>query len=165
MIHIPDNVLNIVKNCLSQHKGDTPWDTYSTIKHRLKEGKLTRYNEHIHYMTSLVTKKFIEIEYTDHHDMFQLFLELEREFCEQQKDKPTRRKNMISYYLIIQLVLYLFHYHPNYKLPSIHDPKKRGTLYCELLVLFTKTPSYQQIITLHFRRKKDCYFCLKWIVS
>lgn len=158
MIDIPQNVINIVRRSLEEHNGPS-WEVYTKVKQNLKKEKLTRYNEHIHYMTSLITQEFIQIEYTDHHDMFQLFLELEQQFCKEQRYKQARRKNMISYYLIIQLVLYLFHYHPNYKLPSIRDPKKREILYCELLTLFTKTQSYQQIITLHFKRKKDCYYC------
>ena len=157
-IDIPRRVLNIVKKTLTENEKSN-WDIYSKIRENLKKEEMTRYNEHIHYMTSQITRKFIEITYEDHHIMFQLFVELEHEFCKDQRNRPEKRKNMISYYLIIQLVLYLFHYHPSYKLPTIGDPKKREILYCELLHLFTKTPSYQQIIFIHFKRKKDCYFC------
>jgi hypothetical protein len=157
-ITIPNKVINMVKQCITKYK-NSPSRLYYHIKQTLKRYKMTKYNEHIHYITSEITKKYIQISYDDHHDMWRLFLELEQQFCKKQRGSKQPRKNMISYYLIIQLVLYLFHYHPAYKLPSIRDTKKRESLYCELLTLFTQAQCYQEIITLHFKRKKDCKFC------
>ncbi len=166
-VTIPNEVYHIVGKHLSSLT--TLYNNvslYIYVKLILKEYGYSNYNEHIHHLISFSTKQYIDITYEDRALMCTLFIQLEHVFQrtslkEPNSKKRPERKNIFSYYLIVQLVLYLFHYHPNYLLPTLLDDSKRQQYYLFLLQLFAQTPIYQHVITLHFIRKKKCQSCVQ----
>lgn len=168
-VTIPNTVYEIVRRHLSSLS--TLYNNvslYIYVKLVLKEYGYSNYNEHIHHLISHTTKQFINITYDDRGLMCTLFIQLEHVFQKtalhhgaDPQRKKADRKNIFSYYLIVQLVLYLFHYHPNYLLPTLLDDTKRQQYYLFLLQLFSQTPIYHEVITLHFIRKKKCRSCVQ----
>jgi hypothetical protein len=161
-VTIPDRLFRLVKECIDKLPLETNHPLlYLCVKMLLKEQGYSHFNEHIHHLISHSTQKFLDISYDDRHLMCQLFLQLEYVFKSRHSKEQGqgKRKNFFSYYLIVQLVLYLFHYHPVYYLPTLLDDSKRRQYYLFLLNLFSQTPLYQHVITLHFTRKKLCQPC------
>lgn len=160
-VSIPNVVWMTVCHGLSGQQIDTPSKTtYFDIKKMLKKEGLSKYNEHIHFLMSKYFKQYLDITPSDHRYMCTLFRQLEHQFTEKNKRQKTR-KNMISYYLITQLILLLFHYHPKYKLPTIRDEYKRTCHYVELCHLFKKTPNYREAMETYFIRRTSCAECLQ----
>lgn len=134
-------------------------DYYRVIRQEFKRQKLTRYNEHIHHLISRFTGAYLDISYDDRLLMCQLFCQLEQQF-KRNSDQWKGRKNIFSYYLVLQLILYLFHYHSQYDMPTLYDTGKRECYYYQLLVFFSKTQLYQEIFYMHLKRKKQCFYCV-----
>lgn len=130
--------------------------TYYALKKQLKRDQLSYSNEHIHHMISRFYKVYLTIDPGDFFYMCQLFNQIEYAFLNLFADT---RKNFISYYIVVQFILYLFHYHPLYILPSIKKKDRRCDYYHILLICFANTPLYEQILYIHFTRKKQCYHC------
>jgi len=161
-VTIPQTLYALVKEWFTLLPKDmTPPFLYNQVKLLLKDEGYSHFNEHIHHLISYATQNYLDITYDDRQLMCQLFVQLEYAFknLTRQKRDLGKRKNFFSYYLIVQLVLYLFHVHPSYYLPTLLDDIKRHHYYLFLLNLFSETPLYQRIITLHFTRKKQCYHC------
>lgn len=167
-VTIPDEVHKMVQESLRpiQHVKQTIHkNVYFMVKELLKNKGCSVYNEHIHYLISATTNIFITISYEDRSLMCTLFIQLEHAFKHRarklgyQIDSLENRKNIFSYYLIIQLMLYLFHCHPCYHLPTLLDNGKRQQYYLFLLTLLVETPLYNQVIHQHFTRKKMCQAC------
>lgn len=163
-VTIPEHVYEIVGRHLSSLT--TLYNNvslYIYIKLVLKKYGYSSYNEHIHHLISFTTKQYIDITYEDRGLMCTMFIQLEHVFNHGKRMQlnKSERKNIFSYYLIVQLVLYLFHYHPNYLLPTLLDDSKRLQYYLFLLQLFSQTAVYHQVITLHFIRKKKCQSCIQ----
>jgi hypothetical protein len=155
-VTVPDAVYgDIAEKLLTS---DTNGQMYQQVKKLLRRFKQSRYNEHIHYMISKFTNKYISISYDDHRLMCQLFIQLENAF-KVASEHTDKRKNIFSYYLIVQLILYVFHYHPHYQLPTLIDKKKRAAYYGFLLCLLSKTALCEQILYMHEERKHGCYQC------
>lgn len=150
-VTVPSMVFDVVRNTYPR--------TYQDFKNQLKQNKLSHYNEHIHYLLSYFNQDYLKIDYPDFHQMCTLFVQLDHLFKNEKNDINPRRKNFISYYIIVQWILYMFHYHPHYNLPSLKDSHKRQYYYIFLLNLFSHTPLYQPILEQHFRRKRDCQVC------
>lgn len=162
-VTIPQELYTIVREWFAMLPPETsPPFLYIGVKLLLKDRGYSHFNEHIHHLISYATKKYLNITYEDRQLMCQLFIQLEYVFKNKysQKKDAGKRKNFFSYYLIVQLVLYLFHMHPDYYLPTLLDDVKRYQYYLFLLDLFAQTPLYHRIITLHFTRKKQCYPCM-----
>lgn len=162
-ISIPDEIIHFVKKTLDANLTNSQNQLYFIVKESLRKKKCSQYNEHIHYLISHVQKRYLEITYEDYRSLCKIFQELEVMF---NKKKNTtineffkKRKNLISYYLIVQLLLYLFHYHPRYKLPTLYDENKRQEYYTLLLGLIQSCVFGPQLLEEHFRRKKLCEFC------
>lgn len=156
-VTIPSKVDQGVGLLLGRGLGE---ESYFKIKRYLKQVGFSQYNEHIHYLISKHTRVYIDIDYHDRILMCNLFTQMEHVFTRKYaKTDRGLRKNIFSYYLIVQLMLYLFHTHPHYTLPTLLDPHKRQDYYVFLLNLLAETPLYMQIMTLHFTRKKRCQVC------
>jgi len=161
-VTIPPNVLASVKRLFQEelnHTDSTIKYCYLKVKQHLRQQRWSHLNEHIHYLISQNTDRFICISYDDHRLMCTLFTQLEHAFKQTQRSKTHDRKNIFSYYLIVQLILYLFHYHPHYHLPTLYDHHKRHLYYEYLLTLIQKVPVFEQIMFIHFKRKRDCQAC------
>lgn len=139
-------------------------NAYMLVKQHLRRNQWSHLNEHIHYLISANTQQFIQIDYTDHRLMCTLFIQMEHQFKQEQKHQRHDRKNIFSYYLIVQLILYLFHYHPPYYLPTLYDTTKRKVYYRYLLTLLQKVPLAETILFQHFKRKRDCQWCNQEVV-
>lgn len=163
-VYIPKTVWMEVCHFLSSISTSTEQQEegiYYQVKEHLRDKKMSRYNEHIHFMISKFKRTYLNIAYEDHFLMCQLFCSIERVFQKDNVRKEHNRKNMISYYLIIQVILYIFHYHPQYKLPTVHDELKRQLHYVTIFQIIQSLPQYHDILTLHFQRKRDCEVCQK----
>ena len=161
-INIPENVIETVRQKISNEQIKSNNNLYYIIKDLLRENHQSHFNEHIHHLISLVLKEYMYISYNDHRSLCKIFQEIETLFIQQRRDSKiffTKRKNLISYYLIVQLLLYLFHYHPRYKLPTLYDVFKRREYYLILLGLIQQCSFGPPLLEEHFRRKKDCKFC------
>lgn len=167
-VSIPPLVFNILQpffRDFQQQQGPSPplsTEMYFIVKIILKQHQCSQYNEHIHYLISFFHQTYLDISYDDFHKMCDLFRELEiayqnHAFFNQNQHRP--RKNFMSYYLIVQFILYLFHYHPNYRLPTLMDSQKRGRYYVILLDVFAQTHNHVHLIEQHFKRKKQCCAC------
>jgi len=154
-VKFPTRVWKTAKRRLQKLKENE--NPYQAVKKSLKKKDLSRYNEHIHHMISRFFKKQLQFTYTDSQEMRYLFQSIEQQF----KGEREGRKNMLSYYLVVQLILYLFHYHPLYRLPTLQNEEKRTMYYMQLLVYFSKTRDYQKYLYKHFSRKKSCHDCLR----
>ena len=160
-VYIPNKVWIEVCHFLSE-KQTTHNDSvqmYYLVKDHLRKRRMSRYNEHIHFMISKFFHRYLNISYDDHFLMCQLFCSIEKVFQQATHVKQHNRKNMISYYIIIQIILYIFHYHPTYKLPTVHDEMKRQLHYVTIFKIIQSLPQYHDILTLHFQRKRDCETC------
>lgn len=157
-VTIPKEVAALVQSVVTQSSLED--SVYTTVKGALKAQGYSHYNEHIHHLISQTTRQYMDIAYEDRQWMCQLFVQLEHVFSTSSRDVGVQRKNFFSYYLIVQLVLYLFHVHPLYYLPTLVDNGKRRSYYVFLLTLLSRTPLYEQILSLHFRRKKQCQACV-----
>lgn len=159
-VSIPNEVWMEVCHFLSLSAWDQKQkeNLYYAVKEMLQKKQYSRFNEHIHFMLSKYFGDFLDIRYEDHVLMCKLFLAIETEFQKRTK-KDITRKNMISYYIIVQIILYLFHYHPKYKLPTVHDEWKRQLHYITILKIIQSLPDYEKILRLHFKRKRDCEIC------
>jgi hypothetical protein len=164
-VTIPAKVTGAVQHYLKSMSPHTAQEKqpvlYYAVKQVLKEHGFSNYNEHIHYLLSQCTRRHLTIPYEDRALMCTLFIQMDHQFrqCQKQVQGLEERKNIFSYYLIIQMMLYLFHIHPSYQLPSLLDKQKRGMYYLFLFKLFVETPLYYRIMTLHFIRKKKCRHC------
>jgi len=162
-INIPAEVLTIVRKKLCEKNETGETNLYYVVKDVLRKKQFSQFNEHIHHLISLVQKEYLQISYADHRSLCQIFQEIENLFNQQKTDATfffKKRKNLISYYLIVQLLLYLFHYHPRYKLPTLYDVFKRKEYYVILLGLIQKCTFGPHLLEEHFRRKKNCMYCL-----
>lgn len=157
-ITIPSTVWITTCHTLS-HLDNINIKTYFQLKEGLKRSQLSKYNEHIHYLISKYYRLFLQFSDDDYTTMCVLFQQLDHSFTITQHDMP--RKNIFSYYLVVQLILYLFHYHPYYKLPTINDVQRRNKYYIHLLNYLVKCPLYEKILFIHFQRKKTCSFCIQ----
>lgn len=161
-INIPEEVVKAVRYKLSTENMIDDVNLYYIVKDLLREKGYSHYNEHIHHLISLVQKEYLCISYEDHRSLCRIFQEIENLFNQERVDSSyffEKRKNLISYYLIVQSLLYLFHYHPRYKLPTLYDITKRKGYYLILLGLIQKCTFGPQLLEEHFRRKKICKFC------
>jgi hypothetical protein len=162
-VSIPSRITRLVRSYLADEPGYRRGaEVYFEVKRLLKQHDSSQYNEHIHHLISTCTRNYVRIPYEDRMTMCTLFTQLEHAFrhrTQEHADMPLDRKNIFSYYLIIQLMLYLFHCHPNYQLPTLLDHGKRQQYYVFLLTLFAETPLYSQVIHQHFTRKRDCQAC------
>lgn len=162
-ITIPNKLQVIVNDALDTLSDSNDHQKYYFIKEVLRKNRFSQFNEHIHYLISQKEKKQISINYEDYHLLCRLFQEIENVFQKKRSDDQTgflyKRKNLISYYLIIQLLLYIFHYHPNYSLPTLYDEAKRKDYYLLLLGMLQNTTIGLQLWEEHFRRKKTCFVC------
>lgn len=163
-INIPEKVFQLVQETLKNHENETSTQLYYITKETLRKAKFSYYNEHIHHLISLVQKQYLKISYDDYRSLCRVFQEVESSFNQKksatQSDFFKKRKNLISYYLVIQLLLYLFHYHPRYKLPTLYDVLKRKEYYVILLGLIQNSTFGLRLLEEHFRRKKNCKWCL-----
>jgi hypothetical protein len=163
-VFIPNHVWMEVCHFLSSNHNSRSGEgihIYYEVKEHLRQRLMSRYNEHIHFMISKFYQRYLNISYEDHFLMCQLFCSIERVFQQDNLHIEHKRKNMISYYLIIQIILYIFHYHPMYKLPTVHDEMKRQLHYVTIFKIIQSLPQYHDILTLHFKRKRDCEVCQK----
>lgn len=159
-VTIPSKVSRVVTRTLETSPPNK--DSYFTVKKALKMNGYSHFNEHIHHLISKTTQHFVDITYEDRITMCTLFVQLEFAFTRvPNAGLKHHRKNIFSYYLIIQLFLYLFHYHPHYQLPTLLDKGKRRLYYVFLLNLFAQTPLYHQVIVQHFVRKRQCKACVQ----
>jgi hypothetical protein len=161
-ISIPDKIIRLVKKTVEENtKGET--QLYFIVKEVLRKNKGSQFNEHIHYLISDVQKQYLKITYEDYRSLCKIFQELEVLFNKRKtgflNNFFEKRKNLISYYLIVQLLLYLFHYHPRYALPTLYDENKRQEYYILLLGLIQSCVFGPQLLEEHFRRKKTCPIC------
>lgn len=142
-------------------------DLYQFVKKKLRKEHWTQYNEHIHYMIHHALNTHVSITYEDFHLICAVFKQLEQAFTKwNTNEKLTAfelepRKNLFSYYLVVQTLLYMFHYHPHYQLPSLYDEQKRKKYYVLLLALIQSIPLGERLFFLHFERKRECLFCCK----
>jgi hypothetical protein len=157
-VTIPQHVMDSVSQFFKTQTIETH-QQYTLVKQHLRKHNWSHLNEHIHYLISANTRSFINIVYEDHRKMCTLFTQLEHQFKQAQQKQTHDRKNIFSYYLIVQLVLYLFHYHPTYSLPTLFDLSKRKVYYRYLLTLLQKVPMSEDILFMHFKRKRDCQQC------
>ena len=160
-VHIPNRVWMEVCHFLSNHpiSQHNQIHVYYQVKEHLRSKRMSRYNEHIHFMISKFFQRYLNISYDDHYLMCQLFCSIEQIFQQANSRLEHNRKNMISYYIIVQIILYIFHYHPTYKLPTVHDEMKRQLHYVTIFKIIQSLPQYHDILTLHFQRKRDCEVC------
>jgi hypothetical protein len=162
-INIPDKVFQLVQQTLKNHEHESSTQLYYITKETLRKAKFSYYNEHIHHLISQVQKQYLKISYQDYRSLCRIFQELETIFnlkkSATQSEFFKKRKNLISYYLVVQLLLYLFHYHPRYKLPTLYDVIKREGYYRILLGLLQSCSFGPQLLEEHFRRKKLCKYC------
>lgn len=156
-VFIPPKVYSVLKPVMESTFLTT--DTYFQIKSILKLHGFSQFNEHIHHLISHFHRSFLRISYSDSDRMCCLFRDLENAFQAHAFFKDKDRKNFVSYYLIVQFVLYIFHYHPQYALPTLIDGVKRSHYYRILLDVFSCTPHYCSLLEMHFIRKKKCYHC------
>ncbi len=152
-VTIPTSLWAVVCYGLSTRKTSKS-DVYFFLKRLLRKHNMSKYNEHIHHMISRYTRRYLNIDPMDFMDMCLIFRQIESVVL-----RGTSRKNMFSYYLLVQFILYLFHYHPFYCLPSISNDRKRHQYYVDILSAFSKTQMYSRILYIHFDRKRDCRVC------
>lgn len=156
-ITIPNNVWIVVCHALSLQPCLTE-NTYNLVRDVLKEHHHSRYNEHIHYLISKFFQVHLSISPTDYQSMCLLFRQIDNVFKER---RTASRKNIFSYYLVVQLILYLFHYHPFYYLPTIRNEDRRVDYYKILLDYFSSCPSFDHVLFIHESRKRHCPSCLE----
>lgn len=155
-VTIPDKVYDLTRTLLNKEFNN---ETYFSMKKLLRKHHFSQYNEHIHHLVGYQTKEYINISYEDHALMCQLFIQLEYQFKQRQSIDFSSRKNIFSYYLIVQLILYVFHYHSAYALPTLYDGTKRQRYYLFLLEILQSTPLGSFIMEQHFIKKRQCQYC------
>ena len=153
MVYVPPHVIDCAMQCL-QHYTTLPLNCYDILKDCLKHRGYSKYNEHIHYLISCYDKEYLSISYRDRHLMCTAFIQMDHHFRQ-----TGQRKNILSYYLTVQLLLYLFHYHPRYALPSIKDVSKRTEYYMCLIDLLKAIPLFDTLMTTFHQRKLSCTMC------
>lgn len=162
-ISIPDGIITVVEETIHENQNECSKQLYFLVKETFRKKKYSQYNEHIHHLISQVQKQYLKISYEDYRSLCKIFQELEVMFNKKKNSTLNpffkQRKNLISYYLIVQLLLYIFHYHPRYKLPTLYDELKRQEYYTILLGLIQSCVFGPQLLEEHFRRKKNCKFC------
>lgn len=157
-VYIPDEVLRSTAKYIKSCQDDDN-RIYFKVKSYLKKKKWSKYNEHIHHMISKFAGNHIHISPEDHRLICSTFLQLEWQF--KKECAKMSRKNLFSYFIVVQMILYLFHYHPSYKLPSLCNEWKQEEYYVTCLNMLTKIPIYSDLMMIHFMRKKNCIHCCK----
>lgn len=171
-VTVPDSIMKTIQedvknNYRSSRNGYFYDDLYQFVKGSLRRRKWTHYNEHIHYMIHQSLQTYVSIKYDDFQLVCQIFKQLEQAFTKWNTHEKLElfelqpRKNLFSYYLVVQTLLYMFHYHPHYQLPTLHDESKRKKYYVLLLALIQSIPMGEKLFYLHFERKKQCPVCVK----
>lgn len=155
-VHIPNKVWLVACHVLSNIQDKT--QSYNSLSMALKKENLTKYNEHIHHLISKYSGLYLNISYEDRRLMCDIFIQIETQFNRQQTRYPAR-KNMFSYYIITQCLLYLLHYHNYYKLPSLRDISKQKQYYLEVLSYIAQCREHEYVMFIHQSRKKDCRHC------
>lgn len=131
---------------------------YTKIHKTMYVNGYSKYVEHIHYLISRNTRKHLSISYTSYHMLRDMFLQMEKQFHDR-SHFTNKRKNFVSYHIIIQFLLFLLHLHPRYYLPTIKDIQKREYYYSLCLLYFSETESYNTIIEQFIRKKTTCKHC------
>jgi Poxvirus Late Transcription Factor VLTF3 like len=129
---------------------------YRKIHAFLKKKGYSKYVEHIHYLISSNTKRSLDIKPQDHEMLTMAFTQLDFVF---QQHKSVGRKNLISYHVIVQLFLFLFHYHPHYYLPTIKNPTLRVKYYDLGYYYLTQTQIFPRLMHLFKKRRQLCTKC------
>ncbi len=155
-VNIETDIWLLTCHCLSNSPLNE--DTYNVLKTRLKKEKKQKYYEHIHHLISKFTKTYLDISYDDRILLCDIFLSLERQFKNEQKDR--KRHNMFSYYITLQLLLFLLHYHTYYKLPSLKDIRKQQLYYNTLLNYLASNQNFEHIMYVYEKRRANCPTCL-----
>ena len=153
-VHIPKSVWLVTCHTLSIIQDKT--QSYTCLSTALKDEKLSKYNEHIHHLISKYSGMYLNISYDDRHLMCDMFVQIEQQF---NHTNGGHRKNMISYYIVTQCLLYMLHYHTYYKLPSLRDISKQKQYYIQVLTYISRCKDYQCILFIHTSRKRDCEHC------
>jgi hypothetical protein len=154
-VHIPPAAWIVTCHTLSNLK-DTS-QSYHKLALALKEKKLSKYNEHIHHLISKYSGTYLNISYDDRRLMCEVFVQIEQQFS--RNNTQSSRKNMISYYIVTQSLLYMLHYHTYYKLPSLRDMTKQKHYYKQVLLFISRCKDYTELMFIHTNRKRECQHC------
>ena len=162
-ISIPSEIWMCICQCLGNRPADKDDHLYAYVKDHLKKEGFSKYNEHIHYLISKFTKNYILISYADQLAMIDLFLHIEREFkkAKARHQFEGTRKNIFSYYIMIQFILFLFHYHSHYKLPTLKDDTKRKEYYKMLLEYIATYEKCDLLLYMFENRRRQCQYCME----
>lgn len=160
-VSIPTSVYKALEPYFKESPLSLSPSTYFDIKSILKRHHFSHYNEHIHHLISYFHRSYLKIDYQDFQKMCSLFRELELAYEHHSTffQESSHRKNFVSYYLVVQFVLYLFHYHTPYIMPTLLDQVKRSHYYATLLTMFSHTTHYSSLLHHHFVLKKECQSC------
>lgn len=159
-VSISNACLAHIEQLFTQEPGlSTDHDVYRKVHASLYKHGFRKYIEHIHYLIMHVTKKPLKIGYTTYSSIRLLFVQMENQFKIDTFLSSTR-KNFVSYQIILQFILFIFHIHPNYYLPTIKDANKREHYYNLCFLYFSGTPSYDKHMANFIEKTKTCKHCL-----
>lgn len=161
-VHVPEECLAWLRE--QREESDSKEQRahlYSVIHQRMYRGPWARYVEHIHFIIGEIYGISLYIPQDTYLEMCLLFIQMETVFKREQHRffEPQGRKNFLSYHIVVQFMLMLFHLHPSYRLPTIKNAQRRQQYYEQCLYYFQQTPLYMPIFSRSVRQRYTCEAC------